>query len=52
MATLNPAVGTGAYTETLQTLRNRILRRLGFAAQISNPPPGMAELVDDFLKSA
>lgn len=52
MATLNPAVGTGAYTTTLLTLRQRILRRLGFAASVANPPPGMAELVDEFLASA
>lgn len=29
-----------------------MLRRLGFAAQIANPPPGMAELIDDFLAGA
>ncbi len=52
MATLNPAVGTGAYTTTLLTLRDRILVRLGYAAQIANPPPGMDTLVKDFLKSA
>lgn len=50
MATLNPAVGTGAYTETLADLRVRVLRRLGFGAMTSNPPPGMADLVDDFLR--
>lgn len=52
MATLNPSVGTGAYEETLVNLRVRILRRLGFGAQTSNPPPGMAALVDEFLSSA
>ncbi len=52
MATLNPAVGTGAYTTTLLTLRQRILRRLGFAASVANPPPGMSELVDEFIVSA
>ena len=52
MATLNPAVGTGAYTETLAELRVRVLRRLGFGAMTANPPPGMADLVDDFLRAA
>ena len=52
MATLNPAVTEGAYTETLKILRDRILIRLGFAAQLATPPPGMAALVDEFLSSA
>lgn len=52
MATLNPAVGTAAYGVTLLTLRQRMLRRLGFAASVANPPPGMADLVDEFLVSA
>lgn len=52
MATLNPAVTVGAYTTTLADLRARMLIRLGFAAMVSNPPPGMASLVDEFLSSA
>ncbi len=52
MATLNPAVTEGAYTETLKILRDRILIRLGFAAQLATPPPGMAALVNEFLSSA
>ncbi len=52
MATLNPSVGTAAYTTTLLTLRQRMLRRLGFAASVANPPPGMADLIDEFLVSA
>ncbi len=52
MATLNPAVTEGAYTTTLKNLRDRVLIRLGFAAQLDNPPPGMAALVDEFLSSA
>lgn len=53
MATvLNPAVGTGAYIETLADLRVRILRRLGFGAQVNNPPPGMTDLINEFLQSA
>lgn len=38
--------------DTLLTLRTRLLRRLGFSAQVNNPPPGMAELLNDFLLSA
>lgn len=52
MATLNPAVTEGAFTETLKILRDRILIRLGFAAQLATPPPGMAALVNEFLSSA
>lgn len=33
-------------------LRRRMLVRLGYAAQADNPPPGMADLVHDFLVSA
>lgn len=36
----------------LADLRRSLLRRLGFSAQASNPPPGMAELLDDFLRDA
>jgi hypothetical protein len=52
VATLNPAVTVGNYTATLATLRVRVLQRLGFGAQTSNPPPGMADLIDEFLSSA
>lgn len=38
-------------TDTLANLRKRILIRLGFANQASNPPPGMALLINDFLTS-
>lgn len=37
---------------TLAEMRKRLLRRLGFAAQANNPPPGMAELLNDFIQSA
>ena len=37
---------------TLAALRKRLLRRLGFSAQANNPPPGMADLLDDFIRSA
>lgn len=52
MATLNPAVGENAYTETLSDLRTRILVRLGYGAQTASPPPGMSALINDFLQSA
>jgi len=52
MATLNPAVTTGAYTDTLKILRDRVLIRLGFAAQLASLPPGMAALINEFLSSA
>lgn len=38
--------------ETLVSMRTRLIRRLGFSAQALNPPPGMKELMDDFLQEA
>lgn len=43
---------TGVPFATLEDLRTRMMRRLGYSALASNPPPGMAELLDDFLQSA
>jgi len=37
---------------TLQEMRKRLMRRLGFAVQANNPPPGMADLLDDFIRNA
>lgn len=37
---------------TLAELRKRLMIRLGFAVQANNPPPGMKELLNDFLQSA
>lgn len=37
---------------TLAELRLELLRRLGYSAQASNPPPGMNELLNSFLQSA
>lgn len=37
---------------TLGELRTRMMRRLGYSAMATNPPPGMAELLDDFLRDA
>lgn len=39
-------------TATLLALRTRLLVRLGFANQSTNPQPGMATLIQDFLTSA
>jgi hypothetical protein len=38
-------------TDTMANLQKRIMIRLGFSNQASNPPPGMAALVQDFLSS-
>lgn len=38
--------------ETLAQLRRRMLVRLGYSAQADNPPPGMADLLNDFLVQA
>lgn len=37
---------------TLAEMRKRLMRRLGFAVQANNPPPGMADLLDDFIRNA
>jgi hypothetical protein len=37
--------------ETLLQLRTRLLRRLGYGSTAANPPPGMADTVDEFLIS-
>lgn len=52
MAVFNASCNSGAETVTLSQLRVRILQRLGFGAQTANPPPGMADLIDEFLSSA
>ena len=46
------AIDNNIPTDTMSDLQSRILVRLGFANQASNPPPGMAALVQDFLTSA
>lgn len=38
--------------ETLAQLRARLMVRLGYAAQVATPPPGMAALLNDFLASS
>lgn len=52
MTQFNFSCDTAYPSETLLTLRRRMIRRLGYSAQAANPPPGMAELVDDFLQEA
>lgn len=37
---------------TLGDLRTSLMRRLGFSAQVDTPPPGMTELLNDFLVEA
>lgn len=53
MTEYNAACDAGFYyAETLGELRNDLLIRLGYAAQRSNPPPGMANLLNNFLQRA
>ena len=37
---------------TLEQLRRRMLIRLGFSARLAIPPPGMVDMIDEFLRSA
>lgn len=37
---------------SLADLRADLMRRLGFATQVNNPPPGMTELLNAFLRDA
>lgn len=52
MTQFNFSCDTAYPKETLATLRTRLLRRLGYSAQAANPPPGMTELLNDFLQEA
>ena len=50
-----PVLNGSAYVyprKTLYQLRRSIIRRLGYSAQVDSPPPGMNELVDEFLQDA
>jgi hypothetical protein len=54
---LNPAAYNGVCVDapgydTLSTLQTRMLIRLGFSNQTTNPPPGMLQLLTEFLQSA
>lgn len=52
MANLNCSCESSSNYATLLTLRTRMMVALGFAGQKSNPPPGMADLIDEWLRSA
>ena len=50
-----PVLNGSAYVypqKTLYQLRRSVIRRLGYSAQVDNPPPGMSELIDEFLQDA
>jgi hypothetical protein len=50
-----PVLNGSAYVypqKTLKQLRDRIIIRLGWGAQLASPPPGVAETVNDFLQDA
>ena len=49
---LNCNCDDGAQTATLEDIRNRVLIRLGYAAQVANPPPGMVVLLNSFIQGA
>lgn len=42
----------GVEYPTLETLRGKLMRRLGFGNQLANPPPGVTEMMDSFLHDA
>ena len=52
MPDFNHVCAIGLPTATLTSLRDRMMIRLGYAAQVANYPPGMSALLDDFLFSA
>jgi hypothetical protein len=50
-----PVLNGSAYVypeKTLYQLRRRLIRKLGYSAQIDNPPPGMEDLLNLFLQDA
>ncbi len=52
MPLFNCACDDGLPTATLSQLRDRMMIRLGYGAQVANKPPGMQLLLDDFLFSS
>jgi hypothetical protein len=48
----NAAIPETNTFDTLVNLRNRLMLRLGFGAQVATPPPGMTPLLNEFLQSA
>lgn len=49
---VNPPCDTPWPQTTMEVMRVRLMRRLGFSAQAANPPPGMSDLLRDFLTEA
>lgn len=49
---INSACDDASGYRTLLELRQDLLRRLGYGAQIASPPPGVAALLDSFLQDA
>jgi hypothetical protein len=49
---INPASVDISGNRTLKQLRDDLMLRLGYAAQLANPPPGMPELLNAFLQDA
>ena len=48
----NHVCAGGLPSATLTSLRDRMMIRLGYAAQVANYPPGMSLLLTDFLQNA
>jgi len=40
------------FGRTLKELRDDLMKRLGYGAQVNNPPPGMKDLLNSFLAEA
>jgi hypothetical protein len=52
VAQFNCDCGNDEPRRTLVQVRRDLMIRLGFAAQVNNPPPGMALLLDTFIRDA
>lgn len=52
MAVFNCACEDDSGNRTLKQLRDDLMRRLGYGAQVDHPPPGMADLLNSFLQDA
>lgn len=51
MPSYNCSCDDGFYNaDTLEDLRRDVMIRLGYAAQVNNPPPGMADLINSFIQ--
>lgn len=49
---VNCACSDTTNNRTLKNLRDDLMRRLGYGAQVASPPPGMADLLNAFLIEA